>query len=287
MPLEIKNRTLHGRPRLRDLPINRMIPSVLTILALCAGLTAIRFGLQERWEAAVIAIVVAGVFDGLDGRIARMLGQTSKFGAELDSLSDIVCFGVAPAVLMFFWSLNSVGSVGWAAVMLFSVCCALRLARFNSRLERPDRPVWASRFFTGVPAPAGAGLALLPMIMSFGFQSPIFSSPIITGIDLVAVGGLMVSQLPTFSLKSDRIPHHYVLPILIAVGLTAAFFASAPWLTLTAIGWVYVGSIPFSLRMYRRLRAESQLIIDDDEEDGAFINVADEAELHERPPPRT
>ncbi|MCP4330013.1 MAG: CDP-diacylglycerol--serine O-phosphatidyltransferase [Alphaproteobacteria bacterium] len=276
---------MQRRPRLRDLPINRMIPNVLTILALCAGLTAIRFGLQERWEAAVIAIVVAGIFDGLDGRIARMLGQTSKFGAELDSLSDIVCFGVAPAVLVFFWSLHEAGSVGWAAVMLFAVCCALRLARFNTRLEKPDRPVWANRFFTGAPAPAGAGLAIWPMIMSFGFQSEVFRSPIITGIVLVAVAALMVSQLPTFSLKHDRIPRHFVLPILLAVGLLAGFFASAPWLTLTAVGLAYIVSIPFSYRMYRRLRAASQMI-DDEEEDGAFISVGDESDVHDRRGPK-
>jgi len=271
------------RRRLRDLPINRMIPSILTILALGAGLTAIRFGFQERWEAAVIAILVAAIFDGLDGRIARMLGQASKFGAELDSLSDIVCFGVAPAVLVFFWSLQDAGGVGWAAVMLFTVCCALRLARFNSRLEKPDRPVWAGRFFTGVSAPAGAGMALLPMILALGFQSSIFQSPAITGIVLVSVAGLMVSQVPTFSLKSDRIPQRYVLPILLAVGLTAGFFASAPWLTLAAVIIFYVGSIPFSFRLYRRLRAASQLVdIDEDEEDGAFISIGDEAEERDR-----
>jgi len=269
------------RRRFRDLPINRMIPNVLTILALCAGLTAIRFALLERWEAAVIAIVVAGVFDGLDGRIARMLGQTSKFGAELDSLSDFISFGVAPAVIIYFWSLHDVGSVGWAVVMLFSVCCALRLARFNTRQERPDRPVWASRFFTGVPAPAAGGLALLPMMLSFGFETTIFRSPAMTGIVLVAVAALMVSQLPTFSLKAERIPHHYVLPILLAVGLTAAFLASAPWLTLTAIALVYLGSVPVSLRLYRRLRAESDLIVDEDE-DAAFISVGDETEDRER-----
>jgi CDP-diacylglycerol--serine O-phosphatidyltransferase len=271
------------RRRLRDLPINRIIPSVLTILALCAGLTAIRFGLQERWEAAVIAILVAAIFDGLDGRIARMLGQSSKFGAELDSLSDIVCFGVAPAVLVFFWSLHDAGGVGWAVVMLFAVCCALRLARFNSRLEKPDRPVWAGRFFTGVSAPAAAGMALLPMFLSLGFQSSIFRSPAITGLVLVAVAGLMVSQVPTFSLKSDRIPQRYVLPILLAVGLTAGFFASAPWLTMAAVCILYIGSIPFSFRLYRRLRAASQLVsIDEDDEDGAFISLGDETEERER-----
>ena len=271
------------RRRLRDLPINRMIPSVLTILALCAGLTAIRFGLQERWEAAVIALLVAAIFDGLDGRIARMLGQSSRFGAALDSLSDIVCFGVAPAGLVFFWSLHVAVGVGWAVVMLFAVCCALRLARFNSRLEKPDRPVWAGRFFTGVSAPAAAGMALLPMLLSLGFQTSIFRSPAITGIFLVAVAGLMVSQVPTFSLKSDRIPHRYVLPILLAVGLTAGFFASAPWLTMAAICILYIASIPFSFRLYRRLRATSQLVdIDEDEEDGAFISIGDEAEERER-----
>jgi len=266
--------SLQKRPRLRELPINRMIPNILTILALCAGLTGIRFGLQEKWEAAVIAIVIAGILDGLDGRIARMLGQSSKFGAELDSLSDFISFGVAPSVLIYFWSLHEVGSVGWAAVMLFSVCCALRLARFNAVLDNPKRPEWAKKFFTGVPAPAGAGLGLLPMIVSFGFESDIFRSPALTGVTLIAVAALMISQVPTISLKGERVPRHYVLPVLLAVGLTAAFLASAPWLTLTAIGLLYLFSIPFSMLAYRRLRAAGS-VVEDEEEEGAFITVGD------------
>ena len=274
------------RQRLRSLPINRMIPNILTILALCAGLTAIRFGLQDRWEAAIIAIVIAGVFDGLDGRIARMLGQTSKFGAELDSLSDFLSFGVAPAVVIYFWSLHVVGPIGWAAIMLFSVCCALRLARFNTKLEDPNKPSWSNKFFTGVPAPAAAGLALLPMMISFGLETTIFRSAAITGVVLVAVAALMVSQLPTYSLKSERIHPQYALPILLAVGLTAAFLASAPWITLSAIGLIYVASIPFSLQHYRRLRDATRtpetVIADDDE--GAFITVGEDDDDGERPP---
>lgn len=266
---------MQRRPRLRELPINRMIPNILTVLALCAGLTAIHFALLERWEATVIAIVVAGVLDGLDGRIARILGQTSKFGAELDSLSDFISFGVAPALVLYFWSLHDIGGMGWAVVVLFSVCCALRLARFNTALEAPDRPPWSGRFFQGVPAPAGAGLAIMPMLMSLALGTDtVFRSPALTAVVLIGVAALMVSQLPTFSLKSERIPRHFVLPILLAVGGAAGFMVTMPWGTLTAIGFLYLGSIPFSLRLYRRMRAQHRVPADEEDE-GAFISVGD------------
>ena len=150
-------------PRLRDQSLNRLIPNMLTVMALCAGLTSIRYTLDQRWELAAIAIVVAAVLDGLDGRIARLLDGASKFGAELDSLSDFISFGVAPALLLYYWCMRGVGGIGWVLTMLLAVCCALRLARFNTKLDNTDLPAWTSRFFTGVPAPAGAGLALLPI----------------------------------------------------------------------------------------------------------------------------
>ncbi len=179
------------RRRLKELSINKMLPNVLTVLALCAGLTSMRFGLQERWEAAVWAIIIAGIFDGLDGRIARLLRSSTKFGAELDSLSDVVSFGVAPAILLYLWTMNGAGNVGWVLVLLFAVCCGLRLARFNTMLGEPDPP-WAHNFFTGVPAPAGAGLVLLPMIMSFEFGETMLGLKVVNGTVLFIVSGLMV-----------------------------------------------------------------------------------------------
>src|SRR5260221_6827171 len=156
----------HKPRRISGLSLNRMIPNILTLLALCAGMTAIRFAINGKFEAAVIAIIVAGVLDGLDGRVARLLKSTSPFGAQLDSLSDFICFGVAPATVVYLWTMESLGSIGWALSVFFAMCCALRLARFNTQLD-VELPPYASYFFTGIPAPGGAGLALVPMYLAF------------------------------------------------------------------------------------------------------------------------
>ncbi|MBF0168477.1 MAG: CDP-diacylglycerol--serine O-phosphatidyltransferase [Alphaproteobacteria bacterium] len=251
-----------GIPRLKGLSLNHMIPNMLTLLALCAGLTSIRFGLQEKWEHAVIAIVLAGILDGLDGRVARLLKGTSKFGAELDSLSDFVCFGVAPAILMYQWTLKDAGSLGWALALLFPVCSALRLARFNTMIGQADLPPYAYNFFTGVPAPAAAGMALLPLMLSFELGNAFFGSRVLVGAVLVLVAFLMVSRLPTFSFKGVRIPHPYVLPALLGLALVAAFSITAPWVTLPAIGLSYAASIPFALKSYRDLERKAQEIQD-------------------------
>ena len=245
-------------PRLRGLSLNRLLPNVLTMLALCAGVTGMRFAIQGRFEAAVIAIMLAAVFDALDGRIARLLNGQSKFGAELDSLSDVVSFGVAPAIILYLWVLSSAGSLGWMAVLALSVCAALRLARFNTKLGESDLPPYAFNYFTGVPAPAGAGLALLPLIVSFEAGTTIFGHPLFVGLWTAAVALLMVSQLPTFSFKGIRVPQKFVIPVLAGVGLIAAMLVSTPWLTLALIGIAYLISLPFSLRQYRRLRSEAE-----------------------------
>jgi CDP-diacylglycerol--serine O-phosphatidyltransferase len=166
---------------LRDQSINRLIPNMLTVMALCAGLTSMLYALQARWEPAVIAIVAAGVLDGLDGRIARLLNGQSKFGAELDSLSDFISFGVAPALLLYIWQLSELKGLGWAVTMAFAVCCALRLARFNTKLDNTDLPAWTSRFFVGVPAPAGAGLALIPVMATFELGPGYLDHPLFVG----------------------------------------------------------------------------------------------------------
>ncbi|WP_119459680.1 CDP-diacylglycerol--serine O-phosphatidyltransferase [Rhodospirillaceae bacterium SYSU D60014] len=240
-------------PRLRDQSINRLIPNILTVSALCAGLTSIRFALQDRWELAVLAIVIAGILDGLDGRIARLLDGASKFGAELDSLSDFISFGVAPALVLYYWTMYAAGGLGWAISLLFAVCCALRLARFNTKLDNADLPAWTSRFFTGVPAPAGAGLSLLPLLATFQFGSGFFDLPIVAGAVMLGVALLMVSRVPTFSFKRVKVPQHYVVPTLIGVGVFAAFLVSMPWVTLMTAGVVYVASIPLSYIAYRQL----------------------------------
>jgi len=240
------------RNRFRGLSINTMIPNILTLLALSAGLTAMRFAIQDRWEHAVLAIVAAAILDALDGRVARLLKGASKFGAELDSLSDFVCFGVAPAMMLYLWSMQIAGRPGWILVMLFAMCCGLRLARFNVALEDVNAPSWKAHFFTGVPAPAGAGLVLLPMVLSFQIGDEIFRSPWVVAFFLFSVGGLLVSSFPTFSFKKVKIPPRWVLPTMLIVASVAAFSFSVPWLTLSTILVLYLGSFPFSYQAQSR-----------------------------------
>jgi len=247
---------LKRRPRLRAQPLIHLVPNIFTVLALCAGLTAIRYALDQRYELAVILIIVAGIFDGLDGRSARLLKITSKLGAELDSLSDFLSFGVAPAVVIYLWSLNQVKAAGWALALLFATCCALRLARFNTELEDPDRPAWMSRFFTGMPAPAAAGCAIIPLLMSFAFDATWPRIWALNAAMMVFVALMMVSRIPTFSLKTVvvRVKPEWVLPTLIFAGLFVAALSSAPWHTLLAVGIIYLASLPVGWWSAYRLR---------------------------------
>ncbi|SIT18218.1 CDP-diacylglycerol--serine O-phosphatidyltransferase [Insolitispirillum peregrinum] len=249
---------LPGQRGLKTLSFNKMIPNMVTLLALSAGLTSIRYGLRDEWERAVIAIFLAALFDAMDGRVARMLKATSKFGAELDSLSDFISFGVAPAVLLYMWTLSDAGGFGWALSLLLAICCALRLARFNTMLGEPDLPGWAHNYFTGVPAPAAAGLALLPMVLSFEFDGGFFEKPAVVAFFVLLVSFLMVSRLPTYSFKRVRIPALWVLPTLICVGILAAFLVTEPWATLGVIGLVYIGTFPLSFRSFHRLSARAR-----------------------------
>ncbi|ABC24378.1 CDP-diacylglycerol--serine O-phosphatidyltransferase [Rhodospirillum rubrum] len=248
-------------PRFQGMPFNKMVPNMLTLLALCAGLTSIRYGLHGEYQKAVVALVFSAIFDGLDGRVARLLKGTSQFGAELDSLSDFVCFGVAPAMLLYLWTMSGAGGIGWALVLLYVVCCGLRLARFNTQLMgEKDLPSWAYNYFTGVPAPAAAGLVLLPMILSFESGADFLVSPVVAGVFLVGVAALMVSKLPTFSFKKAKIPHVYVLPLMLAIGVLAAFLVTNPWLTLGGLGLFYLALLPFGLRSFRKLQREAQQV---------------------------
>lgn len=245
-------------PRFKGLSISKLIPNMITVGATCAGLTGVRFALQEKWEFAVIAIIVAAVLDALDGRMARLLNSASDFGAELDSLSDFVAFGVSPALILYFWSLDALGGIGWAASLFLAICCGLRLARFNTNIGK--LPPYAYNYFTGVPAPAGAGLALLPMMGDFAYDAPILQNPILIAVWCVVVALLMVSRLPTFSFKQVKIPTAAIVPILVAVGLLVAGLAGAPWRTLTMVGLIYIVSFGYSAYSYRRLKAEAERI---------------------------
>jgi len=254
----VRDRARVRRPRMRvrriqELSVNRMVPNILTLLALCAGMTAIRFALNENFQGAVYAIIVAGVLDGLDGRVARLLKATSHFGAELDSLSDFISFGVAPATVMYLWTMSAMHSVGWAIVLFYAVCCALRLARFNTQLSTEPAPQ-AAGYFTGVPAPGGAGLVLMPIYASFEWGDWVVRSPYLSAVWIAGIAFLMVSTLPTLSLKKFSIPHRFVMPMLLGVGLLAAFLTTAPWPTLVLIGTLYLGSIPLTMRAAARAR---------------------------------
>jgi CDP-diacylglycerol--serine O-phosphatidyltransferase len=262
-------RPFRRRPvvRIRGLTINRLLPNILTTLALCAGLTAIRYAIQGRWEQAATAILVAAVLDGLDGRVARLLRGSSKFGAELDSLADIVSFGVSPAIILYLWMMQGAGSFGWLAVMAYAVCAALRLARFNTALDAADSlPPFAYNYFTGVPVPAGAILILMPLMISFEFAPGFWAAPVLVGVWTVFVALLLVSRIPTFSMKVVRIPQEYIVPVLVGVGLVATLLVTATWPTLVALGLIYVGSIPFSIRRYAHLKRQAALMmgIEDD-----------------------
>lgn len=265
------------RRRIRVVSLNKLIPNALTLMGLASGLTAVRFALHEKWEFAALAIFVAMILDALDGRVARLLKSASKFGAELDSLSDIVCFGVVPALITYLWAMQDAGRWGWIACILFAMCCALRLARFNVALEDPNKPAWAGQFFTGVPAPAGAGLALLPMILSFIVGDDFVRSPGFVAIWLIAMGALLISTVPTLSFKASRIPRAWLLPVMIGIAASIAFLVSTPWWTFTVLLVSYLISMPFSYRRYKKLQSrqeaglpaeEDEEIEDDDDDDG-------------------
>lgn len=245
--------------RRRRAPIRRerrhaitLVPHVLTLMGLCAGLTSIRYALDGRYEMAVIFVIAATVLDGMDGRAARLLKCTSRFGAELDSLADFLSFGVAPALLVYLWVLHEVPSVGWALALLLAVCCALRLARFNVQSDDPNRPAWMANFFTGVPAPAGAGLALLPMLLAFATDSDMPRIWLLNAVMVVGVSLLMVSQVPTWSIKRLRVRPEYMLPTLVMVGAVVSALLSAPWGTLFVAGAVYLLTLPWAVVVAHR-----------------------------------
>jgi CDP-diacylglycerol--serine O-phosphatidyltransferase len=237
------------------------MPNAVTALALCFGLTGIRFAIAGEWEKAVAAIVIAGVLDGLDGRVARLLRAESRFGAELDSLSDVIAFGVSPAVILFLWTLQYVPKYGWVVALAHAVCCALRLARFNSQIDAEWQPRKSAGFLTGVPAPAGAGMALLPLILWLALRDADLpmAQDIVGRTYLVApwtlfVAFLMISDLATYGWSSFRLRREFRLPALVLVALVGTALFTAPWATLSVIIILYAIAIPFAIRSYARVK---------------------------------
>ncbi|HWK95929.1 MAG TPA: CDP-diacylglycerol--serine O-phosphatidyltransferase [Pseudolabrys sp.] len=241
------------RRRFKAVPVRTLVPNLITLLALCAGLTAIRLAIESKLEWALAAIVFAAILDGIDGRVARMLKGTSKFGAELDSLADFVNFGVAPALILYFWGLHDLKSAGWIVALVFAICAGLRLARFNVMADDPDAPVWAGNFFTGIPAPAGALTVLLPIYLYF---LGVPNGPVtiwLTFFYTLGIALLMVSRLPVLSGKrvGKRVRPEMVLPVFVVVVLLVALLVSYPWEVLSAGALLYLACLPLGWLSYR------------------------------------
>ncbi len=288
MPSDPRTPDLRRR-RFRQIPIRMLVPNVITLLAICAGLTAIRLSIEGRNELALAAIVFAAVLDGIDGRVARMIKGQSRFGAELDSLADFVNFGVAPALILYFWQLHELKNVGWIAAMIFAISGGLRLARFNATMDDPNKPAFAGNYFTGVPAPLGALCVLLPMYLVF-IGAPQLPAPI-TAVFTLSIAFLMVSRLPVFSGKmiGGRIAPDMVLPVVVVV-LFIAVLISYPWHLLTGGSLIYLLSLPLGWASYRaherRAREEAAAASEPGYSSPAtadFNVVADPAE-NDRPP---
>lgn len=248
-----------GRPRVKLISITRIVPSIITMMALIAGVTSIQKAISGDYEAAILLIVAAGVLDVLDGAVARLLKAQSEFGAQLDSLSDFLAFGVAPAILLHEWVMIDAGKLGWIASVVFPVATALRLARFNVSSQNNEVPSWKKRYFTGVPSPAGAGLVMLPLyiwlLFPYAFSEFKIATPIVA-LWAIFVASLMVSRLPTGSLKYIKLPDRTAVPLMGALTLLIAAVIHAPWVTLTIITSGYLVSLPIVFRHYRKLERQ-------------------------------
>jgi CDP-diacylglycerol--serine O-phosphatidyltransferase len=238
------------------LTLRAMLPNAITAAALCSGLTGIRFAIDGAWSYAILLVVLAGVLDGIDGRIARLLNAQSRFGAELDSLADSLSFGVAPALILFLWSLQDWPRFGWFAALAFAICCALRLARFNARIDVDDQPHKSAGFMTGVPAPAGAGLAFLPLYLWFVTGFAEFRHPVLVGIWALLIAFLMISNLPTLSWATLRPRRAIRLEVIALAGIVIAALLTEPWFTLVGICALYLGLMPLGVVRYRRIRLQ-------------------------------
>lgn len=239
----------------RFVPVRYLVPNLATLLALCAGVTAIRAAIEARYELAVGLVVLAALLDGVDGRLARALNAQSRFGAELDSLADFVSFGVAPAILIFSWGLGPLRGLGWIAVLVFACAASLRLARFNVALDE-DRPKWRSNFFSGVPAPAGAIAVMLPIYIEESGLFVVRDWPLAIVVYVMLMAALMVSTLPTYSgkLATERIAREYVAPALAGAALAIGLLATYPYRTLAVVTIVYLALIPLGVHRFVQKR---------------------------------
>lgn len=249
-----------GGPRIREIPLRLMVPNLITVLAICAGLSGIRLAFEGRLETAVIMVLLAAFLDAVDGRVARVLKASSKFGAQMDSLADIVNFGVAPALVLYAYILDRAGAIGWIAALLFAIACALRLARFNVMLDDPDRPAWQADYFVGVPAPAGAALVMLPVYLGFLGVTPERTVALAACAYTVAVAVLMISRLPVYSGKTSgsRVRRELVMPLMLVVVFYALLLASYTWQTMAVSAIAYLVFLVFSMRAYARRAAREE-----------------------------
>lgn len=238
----------------RGIPLRAFVPNAITALALCFGLTGVRFAIGEEWDMALASIILAGVLDGMDGRVARLLRAQSRFGAELDSLSDVIAFGVAPAMLLFLWSLQYAPKFGWVAALALAVCCALRLARFNSRMDADFQPHKAAGFNTGIPAPAGAGMSFVPAYLWLITGEDIFREWYVVMPWALAIAALMISAIPTFTWGSIRLRPSWRMFALAGIGLLGASLVTAPWHSLLFICMLYAATLPMGLISYAKVK---------------------------------
>ena len=244
----------HGHPG--GLTLRAVLPNAITAAALCSGLTGIRFAINGDWRMALFAIILAGMLDGIDGRIARLLKAQSRFGAELDSLADSLSFGMAPALVLYLWSLHDLPRFGWFAALAFAICCALRLARFNARIDVEDQPHKSVGFLTGVPAPVGAGLAFLPMYLWIATGETLFRHPLLVAVWIAAIAILMISNLATLSWTSIRPRRTIRLEAIGLAGLLFAALLTEPWWTLVGLCVVYLALMPYGITRYARIRRQ-------------------------------
>lgn len=242
---------IKGR-KIREIPLYRLMPNFITLLGLCLGVTAIRYAIDYKWTTAVSLILLAGLLDGLDGRLARMLNSSSKFGAQLDSLADVISFGVSPAVVLYLWSLHDipVKGVGWSVVLFFIICSVLRLARFNTAIDDEELKEESLNYFIGLPIPSAAAISLLPLVLTFELCDKFMFSYFFVAPYMLLIGFLMISRIPHFSFKKVSIRSEFVAFLMIAIAMLIAGIILEPWKILPFVGLAYLGSVPISTYVY-------------------------------------